>query len=512
MASLNRLASNWSRVEREKLNTNWAIIENYLSNLQRQINLLTGDVNVQELIDKINDIFNQGNVIIDDLETALQEATTVIANAQNATTDANNATQEALNAINDMQAFINQFGNAETYDNSKFYKINNMVEFNGSGFICIKDTQGNTPPILPTKRNEWWQLIAQRGVDGTGSVSKVAGKSPDVDGNVNLIAQDIGAVSRADFNAHLADAIACFGDSFTRTVSDVNEPGVREQFETYLFFDLVCDTLKPIYKKNNGLSGSRIETLFRTLNASVRNDVHFKKNIINVGFNDLTDYKGIAFANETIANSIQSACVYLKTRNRKSVYKPNDWSWLDIDWLGHEIGATGKVGIRYTDSRVPIEFVFEGRHLVIFTVDNLSSGTYLVKSDGQEVFNADIKREKRSAYFYCLKIDCGSVGTHTIQFSSPNGRCYISGYGEYDESIEVYVNELTKRIDTSYDPDTVAINNLITNRIKDLNDANIKVVKMTNYLPSIYVGTDNLHPNILGHMKIAENILNTIIK
>ncbi|MDM5231494.1 hypothetical protein [Lysinibacillus pakistanensis] len=200
MASLNRLASNWSRVEREKLNTNWSIIENYLSNLQGQINLLTGGVDVQELINQINDILNQGNVIIGDLETALQEATTVIANAQNATTDAQNAAQEALNAINDMQAFINQFGNAETYDNGKLYKANNIVEFNGSGFICVQDTQGNTPPTLPIKRNDWWQLIAQRGVDGTGSVSKVAGKSPELDGNVPLTAQDVGAASSVDFD------------------------------------------------------------------------------------------------------------------------------------------------------------------------------------------------------------------------------------------------------------------------------------------------------------------------
>lgn len=201
MAFLNPIASNWSRAEREKLNNNWTIIESYLSNLQGQINLLTGDVDVQKLVDQINDILNQGNVVIADLEAALQDASTVISNAQNATTEANNAAQDALNAINDMQAFINQFGNAESYDNSKPYKINNIVEFDGSGFICIKDTQGNPPPSLSTKRNEWWQLFAQKGTDGTGAVSKVAGKSPDVDGNVPLTAQDVGATSISEFNA-----------------------------------------------------------------------------------------------------------------------------------------------------------------------------------------------------------------------------------------------------------------------------------------------------------------------
>lgn len=205
MTILNRIASNWSFQEREKLNNNWAIIEGYLSNLQGQINILTGDVNVQDIVDQINELLNQGNVVLADLEAALQDATTVITNAQKATTDAQNASQKALDAINNMQAFINQFGNAESYDNSKLYKVNNLVEFDGSGFICIKDTQGNLPPTLPIKQNEWWQLFAQKGLDGTGAVSKVAGKSPELDGNVLLLAEDIGALSINDFNEHLAE-------------------------------------------------------------------------------------------------------------------------------------------------------------------------------------------------------------------------------------------------------------------------------------------------------------------
>lgn len=211
MTILNRIASNWSFQEREKLNSNWSIIESYLSKLQGQINILTGDLDVQEIVDQINEILNRGNIIISDLEAALQDVSTVITNvqnatidAQNATNDANNATQEALNAVNDMKAFIYQFGNAETYDSTKLYNVNNIVEYNGSGFICIQDTQSNTPPTLPTKRNEWWQLIAQKGTDGTGAVSRVAGKSPESDGNVPLSPEDINAVNRNDYIDHLA--------------------------------------------------------------------------------------------------------------------------------------------------------------------------------------------------------------------------------------------------------------------------------------------------------------------
>lgn len=215
MTILNRIESNWSRPEREKLNNNWGIIERYLSGLQGQINILTGEVDVQAIIDQLNDILNQGNIIIADLETVLSNAATVITSAQNATEGANNAAQTALDAVSDIQTFINQLGNAETYDNSKLYKINNFVEFNGSGFICVQETQGNTPPTLPTKRNDWWQLLAQRGVDGSGSISKVAGKSPEVDGNVPLSPEDIGAASSEDLTGlqktiteHLAEKVA----------------------------------------------------------------------------------------------------------------------------------------------------------------------------------------------------------------------------------------------------------------------------------------------------------------
>ncbi|WP_431811937.1 hypothetical protein [Lysinibacillus sp. FW12] len=456
-----------------------------------------------------------------------------------ATENADKATSRANLAANAIEGW----GTAEQWVNDKQYVRNNVVTDNGSTWQALRTNIGVTPV-----EGLDWTCLARKGLDGTGAVSSVNNRFPSSDGNVEVKWGDIPEKpttfppaahtheindvtglqnildSKADgtdfsnlelaMRNHLHQTFACFGDSFTRTVSDLNAPTEREQFETYLFFNLVCDAIKPSYKKNNGISGSRLENLFRTVHSVIRNDVHYNKNLLNIGFNDLTDFKGISNTNEDIANKIQTACIYLKTRNRKSDYAPNSWLWIDNDELGYEIGATsGKLGVRYIDGGTPIEFSFTGRHLVIFTVDNVNSGDYVVKCDGVEIFNGDIKRNKRTgAAAYCLKVDCETEDTHTIQFNSPNGRCYISGYGEYDESIEVYVNELTKRIDTTFDNDTNAINSLISSSITELNDNKIKVVKMNNYLPSIYVGTDNSHPNILGHLKMAENILSTMIK
>src|SRR5690606_8215681 len=44
------------------------------------------------------------------------------------------------------------------------------------------------------KSNEFWSMIAQRGVDGTGAVSTVNEVFPDIEGNVELTAHDINAI------------------------------------------------------------------------------------------------------------------------------------------------------------------------------------------------------------------------------------------------------------------------------------------------------------------------------
>lgn len=341
MTILNRLASNWSRIERERLNTNWSIIENYLSNLQEQIRLLTGGVDVQELINQINDILNQGNVIIGDLETALQDVSTVIANAQNATTDANNAAQDALNAINDMQAFINQFGNAETYDNGKLYKINNIVEFDGSGFICVQDSQGNTPPTLPTKRNDWWQLIAQRGVDGTGSVSRVAGKSPELDGNIPLSPEDIGAVSSNDFNKYLSENTNGINGLFLTKLLDGEITKIKLIGDSITVGNGARNYIQsPIGNRvifNNGTESYREPAYTTTCYANMF------RNFISSNFSDIDFINGaiggksVKFANENktywITNSEDIVFVMLGTNDRWDCATPSEFRTNLISFL-----------------------------------------------------------------------------------------------------------------------------------------------------------------------------------
>lgn len=102
--------------------------------------------------------------------------------------EANRQTQfnDKINEINTLLPNLQGLENVESWNSTTQYYKNNIVEFNGSSFMALQDSLGQHPPTLPTKQNEYWSLLAQRGVDGTGAVSTVNGISPDVNGNVEI--------------------------------------------------------------------------------------------------------------------------------------------------------------------------------------------------------------------------------------------------------------------------------------------------------------------------------------
>jgi hypothetical protein len=56
-----------------------------------------------------------------------------------------------------------------TYSGATAYVVSDTVLYNGSTYVCIANTTGNAPPNPPTTINTWWQLLALKGTDGTGT-------------------------------------------------------------------------------------------------------------------------------------------------------------------------------------------------------------------------------------------------------------------------------------------------------------------------------------------------------
>lgn len=97
-------------------------------------------------------------------------------------------TAAAIASIEETRDSFVHFGD---YDPSVEYSVNNEVRYNGSTWRSLQnDNIGITPVEGPN-----WTLVAQRGVDGAGSVSSVNTVPPDAGGNVSLTASDIGALS-----------------------------------------------------------------------------------------------------------------------------------------------------------------------------------------------------------------------------------------------------------------------------------------------------------------------------
>jgi hypothetical protein len=68
------------------------------------------------------------------------------------------------------------------YDNGFSYPKNSVARQAGSSWIALQPTTGNAPPTLPTTSNAYWELMAQKGQDGTGTiVSLVEGDGISID-------------------------------------------------------------------------------------------------------------------------------------------------------------------------------------------------------------------------------------------------------------------------------------------------------------------------------------------
>lgn len=62
-----------------------------------------------------------------------------------------------------------------TYSSSLTYAERDAVLHNGSSWMALQATTANTPPGLPTTEDEFWRLIAAKGLDGTGAGDMVSG-------------------------------------------------------------------------------------------------------------------------------------------------------------------------------------------------------------------------------------------------------------------------------------------------------------------------------------------------
>lgn len=217
---LEEMLSGWDQQERNKVNENWRRIMATFTNLQRQINILAGGEEVNELLQRLNDAVDSATIAvqeaIDANNTATQDAITenntalqialdkvadkllevnqAIENADTSAEGANaakqgalDATEQAQTAISSMRSLIDNTVHRGIWNNTTQYFKNNMATYNGSAFIALQDNVDKTPPTLPTQSNAYWSLFAEKGGTGATGPEGRPGKDGKDGTGVNII-------------------------------------------------------------------------------------------------------------------------------------------------------------------------------------------------------------------------------------------------------------------------------------------------------------------------------------
>lgn len=214
MTILNTTLNPINAQERVKINENWDRIMQRFSSLQNQINILSGETSVEDVLNALNaaisnanstvqglvDTSNQSianvNQKINEVDDKLVELQTAIDNADLATNATNSAISDARQAIADINAYFENFRFVGEYNATTTYYNFNFVRYKKSTFVSLKENLG----ITPNDDGINWRLVAAGGIDGMGTVVSVNGKNPDPNGDVTLEPFDIGSASSEQIN------------------------------------------------------------------------------------------------------------------------------------------------------------------------------------------------------------------------------------------------------------------------------------------------------------------------
>lgn len=129
-----------------------------------------------------NTAAGQANTAATNANGAASTANTAAGNANTATERANTAADAVDDAIEGAEAIAANTTHRGAYSASVGYERNNVVTYAGSSYMATRETTGNVPT-----NTTYWQLLAQKGLDGSGSVSSVNNIGPDATGNVSTI-------------------------------------------------------------------------------------------------------------------------------------------------------------------------------------------------------------------------------------------------------------------------------------------------------------------------------------
>jgi hypothetical protein len=124
----------------------------------------------EEIIRGNNETARQAAEIIRDSDESTRQS-----NETTRQTQESNRQTNTTSAINNLNSIKDSWAFKNTYSNTTSYAVNNIVEYNGSSYICIIDSTGNAPT-----NTTYWRIVAIKGQNGSGTVASITATNGDI--------------------------------------------------------------------------------------------------------------------------------------------------------------------------------------------------------------------------------------------------------------------------------------------------------------------------------------------
>lgn len=110
------------------------------------------------------------------------------------------------------------------YSAATEYIVNDTVLFYGSTYVAIQDSVGQSPPMAYGESNAFWQLVAQRGVDGMGT-GDVVGPAGAATGSLAVFSGSTGKIISQGVPSSVKNLLAYQANEVSFSNSMANLPG-----------------------------------------------------------------------------------------------------------------------------------------------------------------------------------------------------------------------------------------------------------------------------------------------
>jgi len=269
------------------------------------------------------------------------------------------------------------------YSNDASYVVNDVVQYNGSSYICISNCIG----IIPTDTSNW-KLLAQKGVDGAGRVESV-------NGQVGAVVLDLKDLNNVNLEPVLESGEILIYDSVSGNWINKTslEAGITKVEQSLINGNLKIDNVeKTVYTHPSSHPASIItqdsnNRFVSDIEKARWNDTYTKTEVDN----QFSTYATGLDWKESVATFADIATTYpnpedgwtVNTKDSDVTYRYTGVEWIAISANSIPIASSSVDGKMSKEHVLKLESIQSGAGVNQNTFSNVKVGTSTISASGE---------------------------------------------------------------------------------------------------------------------------------